>query len=97
MLPAAARYGRRDVAALLLADACRLPLSTGTVDAIFSAGLVNHLSAPLPTAPSWSSARARSRGSCFRLPGRRRPRAAQRPVGGHPRDPGVLVRRPPYP
>ncbi|MEU3838679.1 methyltransferase domain-containing protein [Streptomyces sp. NPDC028635] len=43
MLTATAREGRAGLAGLLLADACRLPLSAGAVDAVFSAGLVNHV------------------------------------------------------
>jgi SAM-dependent methyltransferase len=43
MLAEAAHRGRRDVAALLLADATRLPLPDGSLDAVFAAGLVSHL------------------------------------------------------
>ncbi|HJQ47228.1 MAG TPA: class I SAM-dependent methyltransferase [Amycolatopsis sp.] len=43
MLAEAAARGRRDAAALVLADAVHLPLATGSLDAVFAAGLVTHL------------------------------------------------------
>lgn len=43
MLTEAARLGRAGVASLLLADAARLPLPDGSLDAVFAAGLVSHL------------------------------------------------------
>jgi SAM-dependent methyltransferase len=43
MLDAARVAGRDRTAALLLADALRLPLSDGTLGGIFAAGLINHL------------------------------------------------------
>jgi SAM-dependent methyltransferase len=46
MLAEAAARGRGALAALLLADVSRLPLASGSVDAIFAAGLVSHLPDP---------------------------------------------------
>jgi SAM-dependent methyltransferase len=43
MLAEAARSGRDAVASLVLADAARLPLPDGSLDAVFAAGLVSHL------------------------------------------------------
>ncbi|ARF58725.1 class I SAM-dependent methyltransferase [Streptomyces gilvosporeus] len=43
MLREAVRAGRDRYAALLLADATRLPLPDGALDAVFAAGLVSHL------------------------------------------------------
>ncbi|MFC8918703.1 class I SAM-dependent methyltransferase [Streptomyces sp. NPDC057116] len=46
MLTAAVRAGRGRSGALVLADAGRLPLRDGVLDAVFGAGLVSHLSRP---------------------------------------------------
>ncbi|MCX2968441.1 MULTISPECIES: methyltransferase domain-containing protein [Streptomyces] len=46
MLTEAVRAGRRRRAPLLLADAARLPLRAGALDAVFAAGLVSHLPDP---------------------------------------------------
>ncbi|MFE1772316.1 class I SAM-dependent methyltransferase [Streptomyces sp. NPDC059008] len=43
MLRAAVRAGRDRHAALLLADAARLPLPAACLDAVFAAGLISHL------------------------------------------------------
>ncbi len=43
MLAEARRHGRAELAALLLADARRLPFADGSVDVVFAAGLVTHL------------------------------------------------------
>ncbi|MFE0190027.1 class I SAM-dependent methyltransferase [Streptomyces sp. NPDC058989] len=43
MLRAAVRAGRGRHAALLLADAARLPLPAACLDAVFAAGLISHL------------------------------------------------------
>ncbi|HEX3648710.1 MAG TPA: class I SAM-dependent methyltransferase [Pseudonocardiaceae bacterium] len=43
MLAEAVRLGRAGLAALVLADATRLPLPDATLDAVFAAGLVTHL------------------------------------------------------
>ncbi|MFK0019865.1 methyltransferase domain-containing protein [Streptomyces sp. NPDC090798] len=94
MLDAAARHGRDELAALLLADACHLPLTSGSVDGIFSAGLINHLPEPAPAlgeraqvtapAPRLSAAELRrtpSRGGRFdRARTRRRTAAVDAPV-----------------
>ena len=46
MLATAAGYGRLADAALVMADAARLPLGEGTVDAVLAAGLLPHLAHP---------------------------------------------------
>ncbi|MEV6521697.1 class I SAM-dependent methyltransferase [Longispora sp. NPDC051575] len=46
MLDTARERGRAERATLLLGDARRLPLAAGSVDAVFAAGLVNHLPEP---------------------------------------------------
>ncbi|MCX4679407.1 methyltransferase domain-containing protein [Streptomyces sp. NBC_01433] len=46
MLKEAVRAGRERSGVLLLADAARLPLRTGALDAVFGAGLISHLSRP---------------------------------------------------
>jgi SAM-dependent methyltransferase len=46
MLATACRYGRHRHGWLLLADARRLPLGSGVVDAVFAAGLLPHLPDP---------------------------------------------------
>jgi SAM-dependent methyltransferase len=43
MLAEARRQGRGEAAALLMADARRLPFADGSLDAVFAAGLVTHL------------------------------------------------------
>ncbi|MEU9091476.1 class I SAM-dependent methyltransferase [Streptomyces sp. NPDC087901] len=48
MLEAAARAGRGSSGLLVQADAARLPLRSGTLDAVFAAGLISHLSRPGP-------------------------------------------------
>ncbi|MEU8677699.1 class I SAM-dependent methyltransferase [Streptomyces sp. NPDC048560] len=48
MLETAVRAGRDRSGALLLADAERLPLREGVLDAVFAAGLVSHLTHPGP-------------------------------------------------
>ncbi|MFD4557973.1 methyltransferase domain-containing protein [Streptomyces sp. NPDC058469] len=54
MLTAALREGRDKDGCLLLADACRLPLPTAAVDAVFSAGLVNHVPDPATALREWA-------------------------------------------
>jgi SAM-dependent methyltransferase len=46
MLDAAVRAGRHRSGQLLLADAARLPLRSGVLDAVFAAGLIAHLPRP---------------------------------------------------
>jgi SAM-dependent methyltransferase len=46
MLATARRHGRAAAATLVLADARRLPLRDGSVDAVFAAGLLPHLPDP---------------------------------------------------
>ncbi|MCX5107367.1 methyltransferase domain-containing protein [Streptomyces sp. NBC_00378] len=48
MLEAAVRTGRHREGMLLLADVARLPLRSRTLDAVFAAGLISHLSHPGP-------------------------------------------------
>jgi SAM-dependent methyltransferase len=47
MLDEAARRGRDRLASLLIADAMAIPLASASVDAVFAAGLISHLSEPL--------------------------------------------------
>ncbi|MEV7391974.1 methyltransferase domain-containing protein [Streptomyces sp. NPDC091215] len=54
MLTAATREGRDAEAQLLLADACRLPLPTGAVHGLFSAGLINHVPDPAAALREWA-------------------------------------------
>ncbi|MFE2417019.1 class I SAM-dependent methyltransferase [Streptomyces hokutonensis] len=54
MLTAALREGRDKDGHLLLADACRLPLPTAALDAVFSAGLVNHVPDPATALREWA-------------------------------------------
>ncbi|WP_236792685.1 class I SAM-dependent methyltransferase [Amycolatopsis sp. GM8] len=46
MLAEAVACGRDEIATLVLADATRLPLPTGRLDAVFAAGLLAHLADP---------------------------------------------------
>lgn len=46
MLEAAVRAGRDEAGQLLLGDVARLPLRTGSLDAVFGAGLISHLPEP---------------------------------------------------
>ncbi|WP_326674112.1 class I SAM-dependent methyltransferase [Streptomyces sp. NBC_01257] len=48
MLESAARAGRGGSGLLLQADAARLPLRSRSLDAVFAAGLISHLSRPGP-------------------------------------------------
>lgn len=48
MLQAAVRAGRDRSGRLLLADVARLPLRNASLDAVFGAGLISHLSQPGP-------------------------------------------------
>ncbi|WP_327725003.1 methyltransferase domain-containing protein [Streptomyces europaeiscabiei] len=81
MLTAAARKGRTG---LLLADACRLPLPTASLDGIFSAGLVDHVPDPMAGLREW--ARVTAPGGVLLLfhPSSRTERAARH---GRPLDP----------
>ncbi|MEW2492439.1 methyltransferase domain-containing protein [Streptomyces nodosus] len=58
MLKAATREGRDAEAQLLLADAARLPLPTGAVHGVFSAGLINHVPDPVAALGEWARATA---------------------------------------
>ncbi|KOV67617.1 SAM-dependent methyltransferase [Streptomyces sp. MMG1121] len=84
MLTAAVREGRDKEGHLLLADACRLPLPTAAVDAVFSAGLVNHVPDPATALHEW--ARVTAPGGVLLLfhPSGRAERAARH---GRPLDP----------
>ncbi|MFB6988638.1 MULTISPECIES: class I SAM-dependent methyltransferase [unclassified Streptomyces] len=48
MLDSAVRAGRDRSGALILADVARLPLRSRSLDAVFAAGLISHLSHPGP-------------------------------------------------
>lgn len=54
MLTATAKEGRADLARLLMADACRLPLAAGALDGVFSAGLVDHVPDPAAALREWA-------------------------------------------
>ncbi|WP_346777249.1 methyltransferase domain-containing protein [Streptomyces sp. HNM0575] len=54
MLLSAVREGRDEQARLLVADSQRLPLPPGTVDGIFSAGLLDHLPGPAAALHEWA-------------------------------------------
>ncbi|MFG1804887.1 methyltransferase domain-containing protein [Streptomyces sp. NPDC049040] len=54
MLTAAARAGHTGTGRLLLADCHRLPLPAGTVDGIFTAGLLDHLPDPPTALREWA-------------------------------------------
>ncbi|MEV7341730.1 methyltransferase domain-containing protein [Streptomyces sp. NPDC093544] len=84
MLDAAARHGRADLALLLLADASRLPLPSGTVDGIFTAGLINHLPEPAPALREWARVTAPGGSLLLFHPSGRAERAARH---GRPLDP----------
>jgi GMP synthase-like glutamine amidotransferase/SAM-dependent methyltransferase len=88
MLTAAAKEGRADLARLLMADACRLPLAAGAVDGIFSAGLVDHVPDPAAALREW--ARVTAMGGVLLLfhPSGRAERAARH---GRPLDPDDLL------
>ncbi|MFJ4468320.1 methyltransferase domain-containing protein [Streptomyces sp. NPDC089424] len=85
MLTAAARAGRTG---LLLADACRLPLRAGSLDGVFSAGLVDHVPDPGAALREW--ARVTAPGGVLLLyhPSSRAERAARH---GRPPDPDDLL------
>ncbi|WP_110945710.1 methyltransferase domain-containing protein [Streptomyces avicenniae] len=59
MLDAATRSGRRRHGHLTLADACRLPFATGSVQGVFSAGLVEHVPDPAAALREWARVTAR--------------------------------------
>ncbi|MGC4919136.1 class I SAM-dependent methyltransferase [Streptomyces sp. DT197] len=54
MLAEAVRAGRREAGALLLADAERLPVRTGALDAVFAAGMISHLADPVAGVREWA-------------------------------------------
>ena len=54
MLAAALREGRDKDGHMLLADACRLPLPAAALDAVFSAGLINHVPDPATALREWA-------------------------------------------
>ncbi|GAA5068907.1 hypothetical protein GCM10023336_52540 [Streptomyces similanensis] len=84
MLTAAVREGRDRDGGLLVADACRLPLPSGAVDGVFSAGLVDHVPDPAAALREW--ARVTAPGGVLLLfhPSGRAERAARH---GRPLDP----------
>ncbi|MEV6483981.1 methyltransferase domain-containing protein [Streptomyces sp. NPDC051576] len=84
MLAAALREGRDKDGRLLLADACRLPLPTAAVDAVFSAGLVNHVPDPVTALREWARVTAPDGTLLLFHPSGRAERAARH---GRPLDP----------
>ncbi|MFE3326965.1 class I SAM-dependent methyltransferase [Streptomyces sp. NPDC059176] len=54
MLAEAVRAGRQGAGALLLADAARLPLRSGSLDGVFAAGLLTHLPEPPAGLGEWA-------------------------------------------
>lgn len=84
MLTATAKEGRADLARLLMADACRLPLADGAVDGIFSAGLINHVPEPAAALREWARVSAPDGVLLLFHPSGRAERAARH---GRPLDP----------
>ncbi|MGI5460249.1 methyltransferase domain-containing protein [Streptomyces sp. CA-249302] len=84
MLTAALREGRAGDGQLLLADACRLPLPTGAVHGIFSAGLLNHVPDPATALREWARVTAPDGVLLLYHPSGRAERAARH---GRPLDP----------
>ncbi|WP_439941460.1 methyltransferase domain-containing protein [Streptomyces sp. BBFR115] len=84
MLTAAVREGRDRDGGLLAADACRLPLPSGAVHGVFSAGLLDHVPDPAAALREW--ARVTAPGGVLLLfhPSGRAERAARH---GRPLDP----------
>ncbi|MFJ6892505.1 methyltransferase domain-containing protein [Streptomyces hokutonensis] len=84
MLAAALREGRDKDGQLLLADACRLPLPTAALDAVFSAGLINHVPDPATALREWARVTAPDGTLPLYHPSGRAERAARH---GRPLDP----------
>ncbi|MFD5653413.1 methyltransferase domain-containing protein [Streptomyces sp. NPDC127039] len=84
MLGAAERHHPTDRAHLLLADACRLPLADGSMDGVFSAGLINHVAEPAAALREWARATAPDGVLLLYHPSGRAERAARH---GRPLDP----------
>lgn len=84
MLCAALREGRDKDGQLLLADACRLPLPTAALDAVFSAGLINHVPDPATALREWARVTAPDGTLLLYHPSGRAERAARH---GRPLDP----------
>lgn len=84
MLAAALREGRDKDGQLLLADACRLPLPTAALDAVFSAGLINHVPHPATALREWARVTAPDGTLLLYHPSGRAERAARH---GRPLDP----------
>ncbi|MFE9604276.1 methyltransferase domain-containing protein [Streptomyces hokutonensis] len=84
MLAAALREGRDNDGQLLLADACRLPLPTAALDAVFSAGLINHVPDPATALREWARVTAPDGTLLLYHPSGRAERAARH---GRPLDP----------
>ncbi|MEE1799757.1 methyltransferase domain-containing protein [Streptomyces sp. JV176] len=87
MLLAAAREGRGGPAGLLLADCCQLPLPPGTVDGIFTAGLLDHLPDPAAALREWARVTAPSGALLLFHPSGRVERAARHGRPLSPDDP----------
>jgi len=84
MLAAALREDRDKDGQLLLADACRLPLPTAALDAVFSAGLINHVPHPATALREWARVTAPDGTLLLYHPSGRAERAARH---GRPLDP----------
>ncbi|WP_443069576.1 class I SAM-dependent methyltransferase, partial [Streptomyces sp. e14] len=86
MLTAAVREGRDRDGGLLAADACRLPLPSGAVHGVFSAGLLDHVPDPAAALREWARVTAPGGRSCslFHPSG---PRRNAPPRHGRPLDP----------
>ncbi|MFC9429491.1 methyltransferase domain-containing protein [Streptomyces sp. NPDC056987] len=87
MLLAAAREGRCGPAGLLLADCYRLPLPPGTVDGIFTAGLLDHLPDPVTALREWARVTAQGGALLLFHPSGRVERAARHGRPLSPDDP----------
>ncbi|MEV0738681.1 class I SAM-dependent methyltransferase [Streptomyces sp. NPDC050549] len=84
MLTAARREGRAKDGALLPAGACRLPLPTAALDAVFSAGLINHVPDPATALREWARVTAPDGTLLLYHPSGRAERAVRH---GRPTDP----------
>ncbi|MFE3685973.1 class I SAM-dependent methyltransferase [Streptomyces sp. NPDC059095] len=88
MLSAAARHGRTEHGHLLAADCTRLPVPRGSVQGIFSAGLLDHLPDPRTALTEWARVAARDCVLLLFHPSGRAERAARH---GRPLDPADLL------
>ncbi|MFC1410207.1 methyltransferase domain-containing protein [Streptacidiphilus sp. N1-12] len=87
MLTTAAKAGRDQLARLLLADCTQLPLPSGVVDGIFSAGLLDHLPDPEQALREWARVSAPGAALLLFHPSGRVERAARHGRPLSPSDP----------